>query len=108
MAAHRGGVPKVILPLVAPGIFTTAIIAFIGVSTEFLIALHFLQDKNMQTATAAISKFTGTTGFDTPCGTIMAAGVFVTVPLLLAVLIFQRCIVAGLVPGGVKWQYRTS
>ena len=44
----------------------------------------------MQTATVAISKFTGTTGFDTPYGTIMAAGVVVTVPLLLAVLVFQR------------------
>lgn len=93
---------KVILPLAAPGVFTTAIIVFIGAWNEFLIALTFLQDKNMQTATVAISKFTGTTGFDTPYGTIMAAGVIVTVPLILAVLIFQRRIVAGLTAGGVK------
>jgi multiple sugar transport system permease protein len=93
---------KVILPLAAPGVFTTAIIVFIGAWNEFLIALTFLQDKNMQTATVAISKFTGTTGFDTPYGTIMAAGVLVTVPLLLAVLVFQRRIVAGLTAGGVK------
>ena len=93
---------KVILPLAAPGVFTTAIIVFIGAWNEFLIALTFLQDKNMQTATVAISKFTGTTGFDTPYGTIMAAGVVVTVPLILAVLVFQRRIVAGLTAGGVK------
>jgi len=93
---------KVILPLAAPGVFTTAIIVFIGAWNEFLIALTFLQDKNMQTATVAISKFTGTTGFETPYGTIMAAGVLVTVPLLLAVLVFQRRIVAGLTAGGVK------
>jgi multiple sugar transport system permease protein len=93
---------KVILPLAAPGVFTTAIIVFIGAWNEFLIALTFLQDKNMQTATVAISKFTGTTGFDTPYGTIMAAGVVVTVPLILAVLLFQRRIVAGLTAGGVK------
>jgi len=93
---------KVILPLAAPGVFTTAIIVFIGAWNEFLIALTFLQDKNMQTATVAISKFTGTTGFDTPYGTIMAAGVLVTVPLILAVLVFQRRIVAGLTAGGVK------
>ena len=73
---------KVILPLAAPGVFTTAIIVFIGAWNEFLLALTFLQDKNMQTATVAISKFTGSTGFDTPYGTIMAAGVVVTVPLL--------------------------
>lgn len=93
---------KVILPLAAPGVFTTAIIVFIGAWNEYLVALTFLTDTNMQTATVAISKFTGTTGFDTPYGTIMAAGVIVTVPLLIAVLIFQRRIVAGLTAGGVK------
>jgi multiple sugar transport system permease protein len=93
---------KVILPLAAPGVFTTAIIVFIGAWNEYLVALTFLQDPNRQTATVAISKFTGTTGFDTPYGTIMAAGVIVTVPLLIAVLLFQRRIVAGLTAGGVK------
>jgi multiple sugar transport system permease protein len=93
---------KVILPLAAPGVFTTAIIVFIGAWNEFLLALTFLQDASRQTATVAISKFTGTTGFDTPYGTIMAAGVVVTVPLLLGVLVFQRRIVAGLTAGGVK------
>jgi len=93
---------KVILPLAAPGVFTTAIIVFIGAWNEFLVALTFLTDTDRQTATVAISKFTGTTGFDTPYGSIMAAGVIVTVPLLIAVLIFQRRIVAGLTAGGVK------
>jgi len=93
---------KVILPLAAPGVFTTAIIVFIGAWNEYLVALTFLQDPSKQTATVAISKFTGTTGFDTPYGSIMAAGVIVTVPLLIAVLIFQRRIVAGLTAGGVK------
>jgi multiple sugar transport system permease protein len=93
---------KVILPLAAPGVFTTAIIVFIGAWNEFLLALTFLQDPAKQTATVAISKFTGTTGFDVPYGTIMAAGVVVTVPLILAVLAFQRRIVAGLTAGGVK------
>lgn len=93
---------KVILPLAAPGVFTTAIIVFIGAWNEFLVALTFLPAPSKQTATVAISKFTGATGFDTPYGTIMAAGVVVTVPLLIAVLIFQRRIVAGLTAGGVK------
>ena len=93
---------KVILPLAAPGVFTTAIIVFIGAWNEFLVALTFLTNNDRQTATVAISKFTGTTGFDTPYGTIMAAGVIVTVPLLIAVLLFQRRIVAGLTAGGVK------
>ena len=53
---------KVILPLAAPGVFTTAIIVFIGAWNEFLFALTFLQDAQMQTATVAISKFTGAVG----------------------------------------------
>ena len=35
-------------------------------------------------------------------GTIMDAGLIVTVPLLIVVLLFQRRIVAGLTAGGVK------
>jgi multiple sugar transport system permease protein len=93
---------RVILPLAAPGIFTTAIITFIAVWNEFLIALTFATRSDMYTATVAISKFTGQYGFDTPWGSIMAAGVILTVPLIILVLVFQRRIVAGLTAGGVK------
>ncbi len=91
---------KIIIPLAAPGVFTTAILTFIAAWNDFLIPLRF--GPNLQTATVAISKFTGVTGFDTPYGTRMAAGVIVTVPLLIMVLLFQRRIVAGLTAGGVK------
>lgn len=93
---------KVILPLAAPGVFTTAIITFIAVWNDFMIALQFGTTPEMYTAVVAVSKFTGVSGFDIPWGTIMAAGVMITVPLLVAVLIFQRRIVAGLTAGGVK------
>ena len=93
---------KIIIPLAAPGMFTTAIITFIAAWNEFIIALSMVNEKSMQTATVAISKFTGLTNFDTPFGTQMAAGVVVTIPLIIAVLIFQRRIIAGLTAGGVK------
>ncbi len=93
---------KVILPLAAPGVFTTAIITFIAVWNEFMIALTFGTRSDMYTAVVALSKFTGQYGFDTPWGTIMAAGVILTVPLIILVLFFQRRIVAGLTAGGVK------
>ncbi|GGV07010.1 ABC transporter permease [Actinomadura cremea] len=93
---------KVIVPLAAPGVFTTAILTFIAAWNEFLIALSMVNEKDMQTATVAISKFTGVSGFDQPFGTQMAAGVIVTVPLIVVVLVFQRRIVAGLTAGGVK------
>jgi multiple sugar transport system permease protein len=93
---------KIIIPLSAPGVFTTAIITFIAAWNEFIIALSMVNKKEMQTATVAISKFTGAYGFDQPFGTQMAAGVIVTVPLVIVVLIFQRRIIAGLTAGGVK------
>lgn len=93
---------RVILPLAAPGMFTTAIITFIAAWNEFIFALSMVNDKEMKTATVAISQFTGISGFDSPFGTKMAAGVIVTVPLVIVVLIFQRRIIAGLTAGGVK------
>ena len=93
---------KVIVPLAAPGVFTTAIITFIAVWNDYMIALQFGTTPEMYTSIVALSKFTGAYGYDTPWGTIMAAGVIITVPLLVAVLIFQRRIVAGLTAGGVK------
>jgi multiple sugar transport system permease protein len=61
-----------------------------------------VNQKEMKTATVAISQFTGAYGYDSPFGTKMAAGVIVTVPLVVVVLIFQRRIIAGLTAGGVK------
>ena len=93
---------KVILPLTAPGVFTTAILTFIAAWNEFLIAVSMVNETSMQTATVAISRFGGSTGFDIPYGTKMAAGVVVTVPLVIVVLIFQRRIISGLTAGAIK------
>lgn len=93
---------KVLLPLAAPGVFTTAILTFIHSWNEFIIALSMVNDPNLQTATVAISKFTGATEFQAPFGEQMAAGVIVTIPLVIMVLIFQRRIVEGLTSGATK------
>jgi multiple sugar transport system permease protein len=92
---------KVILPLAAPGLFTTAILAFISAWNEYLIASQ-LSDDSTQPVTVAIASFTGSQPHQEPYTTIMAAGTIVTVPLVILVLIFQRQIVAGLTAGGVK------
>ncbi|WP_199431495.1 carbohydrate ABC transporter permease [Qaidamihabitans albus] len=93
---------KVILPLAVPGVFTTAIIVFVVAWNEFIIALTMVNEPGMQTVTVRISQFVGTAAHDSPFGTRMAAGVIATVPLVIAVLLFQRRIVAGLTSGGVK------
>ncbi|SDD13586.1 carbohydrate ABC transporter membrane protein 2, CUT1 family [Actinokineospora iranica] len=93
---------RIVLPLAAPGVFTTAIITFVAAWNEFLIALSMTNDAAMQTAPVAISKFTGASQFETPFGSQMAAGVLVTIPLVVLVVVFQRRIVDGLTAGAVK------
>jgi multiple sugar transport system permease protein len=92
----------IILPLAAPGVFTTAILVFIYAWNEYLIASVMSQTLASEPVTKAIAKFTGESQFQQPFGTQMAAGVIVTVPLVILVLAFQRRIVAGLTAGGVK------
>lgn len=91
---------KVIVPLAAPGVFTTAILVFIHAWNEFLFALSFMSKDTMRTVPVAIAMFPGE--HDLPWGDIAAASVVVTVPLIVMVLIFQRRIIAGLTAGGVK------
>jgi multiple sugar transport system permease protein len=93
---------KVIIPIAAPGVFTTAIIVFVAAWNEYIIALTMTNKADIRTATVAVTFFTGTTGRDVPTGTIMAAGMILTIPLIIMVLIFQRRIVSGLTAGGVK------
>jgi multiple sugar transport system permease protein len=92
---------KIILPLAAPGIFTTAILAFISAWNEFLIASQLSNDAT-QPVTVAIANFAGALPRVEPYTAVMAAGTIVTIPLVIMVLIFQRQIVSGLTAGAVK------
>lgn len=95
-------VTQVFLPLLWPALVTTGLLAFIGAWNEFLFALTFTASEAQRTVPVAIALLSGASQFETPWGTIMAASVIVTVPLIVLVLIFQRKIVAGLTAGGVK------
>ncbi|MFI5505071.1 carbohydrate ABC transporter permease [Corynebacterium kutscheri] len=91
----------VLLPLAAPALFTTAILAFITTWNEFMLARQ-LSTTATEPVTVAIARFSGPSAFEYPYTAIMAAGTLVTVPLIIMVLIFQRRIVSGLTAGGVK------
>jgi multiple sugar transport system permease protein len=93
---------KVIAPLAAPGMFTSAILVFIFAWNDFLFATALTSTNRARTVPAAITFFTGSSQFDFPTGQIAAASVVVTIPIIIMVLIFQRRIVAGLTSGAVK------
>ncbi|WP_293951341.1 carbohydrate ABC transporter permease [uncultured Corynebacterium sp.] len=92
---------KILLPLAAPALFTTAILAFIASWNEFMLARQ-LSTTATEPVTVAIARFSGPNSFEYPYASVMAAGALVTVPLIIMVLIFQRRIVSGLTAGGVK------
>src|SRR5437763_1483766 len=87
---------KVILPLAAPGVFTTAILVFIYAWNDFVFALSLTSTTRAQTVPPAIQSFTGVSQFTAPTGAIAAAAIIVTIPIVIMVLFFQRRMVAGL------------
>ena len=93
---------KVFMPLLWPALVSTGLLAFIGAWTEFLYALTFVVEDTERTVPVGISQISGATAYDSPWGSIMAASVIVTVPLLVLVLLFQQKIVSGLTAGAVK------
>ncbi|WP_433729013.1 carbohydrate ABC transporter permease [Nocardia sp. CA-129566] len=91
----------VMLPLAAPAVFTTAILAFIASVNEYLLA-RLLSSDRTEPVTVAIARFSGNNPLVQPYAAIMAAGTMVTIPLVIMVLLFQRRIISGLTAGGVK------
>lgn len=93
----------ILLPLTAPALVTTGLLAFISAWNEYLFALTFTTiNPSAQTVPVAIALFSGKIQRQDPVAEVMAASVLVTIPLLILVLVFQRRIVEGLTAGAVK------
>ncbi len=93
---------KVVAPLAAPGIVTAGILVFIFCWNDLLFAISLTSTERSITAPAAIANFTGASQFEEPTGSIAAAAMVITIPIIIFVLFFQRRIVAGLTSGAVK------
>jgi multiple sugar transport system permease protein len=93
---------KAIVPLAAPGVFTTALIAFFIAWNDFVYGISLTSTSAARPVPAALAFFTGASQFEEPTGAISAAAVVVTIPVVVLVLLFQRQIVSGLTQGAVK------
>jgi multiple sugar transport system permease protein len=93
---------KAIVPLAAPGVFTTALIAFFIAWNDFVYGISLTSTDRARPVPAALAFFTGASQFEEPTGSISAAAIVVTVPVVILVLLFQRQIVSGLTQGAVK------
>ena len=92
---------KVIVPVAAPGIFSTALLSFVFAFNELLFALLLTTDARARTIPVGIALFEGLHG-EIPWGAVMAAATLTTVPVVALTLVFQRRIIQGLTRGAVK------
>ena len=95
-------ITKVFAPIMGPALVTTGLLAFIGAWNEFMFALTFVISGENRTVPVAIALLQGASQYELPWGSIMAASVTVTLPIIVMVLIFQKRIVSGLTAGAVK------
>lgn len=93
---------QILLPLTLPALVTTGILTFIFAWNEFIFALTFITVEDLKTIPVAAAQIGGSSMFEIPYGTIAAATVLGTLPLVLLVLFFQKKIVQGLTSGAVK------
>lgn len=93
----------ILLPLTAPAMITTGLLAFIAAWNEYLFALTFTSiESSARTVPVAMALFSGEVARQEPFGEIMAASVIVTIPLLILIYIFQKRLIEGLTAGAVK------
>jgi trehalose/maltose transport system permease protein len=95
-------VTRIFVPLLAPALVSTGLLAFVAAWNEFLFALTFTLTESARTVPVAIASMSGASAHELPWGRIMAASVLVSVPVVLLVLVLQRRIVAGLTAGAIR------
>lgn len=92
---------KILFPLVAPGVISTSVFAFIAAWNDYLIAYTFMKDQAMYTLPIWLATFsTPTNGTD--FGGQMAASVLFALPVVIFFMIIQRNLVSGMSAGAVK------
>lgn len=100
--SRTGLLTRIVVPMSAPALATTAILVFIFAWNEFLFALTFMTRDSARTVPVGIAMLRGATIYEIPWGQISAAIVLTTTPVVIMVLLLQRRIVQGLTAGAVK------
>lgn len=100
--SRLGILTRVVLPVSAPALAAAGILVFIFSWNEFVIANTFIQTDSLRTVPVGIAMISGGTSREFPWGPISAAVVITTLPVVVAVMAFQRWILSGLTAGAVK------
>ena len=90
----------IVLPLLAPGLASAALLTFLFSWNEFLFAYTFTATEASRTVPVALALFPGV--FEVPWGDIAAASMLASVPPLVLVIGLQRYLVRGLLSGALR------
>jgi ABC-type glycerol-3-phosphate transport system permease component len=99
-ATRLGAMWRVILPLAAPGLATTAVLCFLEGWKEFMLALTFMNDESRKTLPVVIQSFVGRGDVD--WASVMAASVIYTLPVAIVFLFLRKHLMRGTTAGAVK------
>jgi len=99
-AGRLGVLARVIVPLVAPGVASAALLTFLASWNEFLFAYTFTATEASRTVPVALALFPGV--FEVPWGDIAAASILASLPPIIIVVGLQRWLVQGLTAGALK------
>jgi multiple sugar transport system permease protein len=89
---------RIVLPLSRPILAVVSIFAIVAAWKDFIWPLLVLQNPEVQTLSVALQRFEP----DTPINLILAGLVLASIPMVVAFLVFQRQILAGLTAGSIK------
>ena len=91
---------KVVLPLVAPGVVSTAIYVFINAWNEYLYSMILMSSSDKTTISVAVKTLEGADILN--WGSLMAACAIVVVPSIIFFCFIQSKLAGGLSDGAVK------
>jgi ABC-type glycerol-3-phosphate transport system permease component len=99
-ATRLGALWRVVLPLAAPGLATTAVLCFLEGWKEFLLALTFLNEEERKTVPLVLQSFVGRG--DTDWGSVMATSVLYTLPVAVVFLLLRKHLMTIRTAGAIK------
>jgi len=91
---------RILVPLIAPSIAAAAVIAFFTAWNEYVFAVTFIYDKELQPASVGVAGYIGEQ--DTSIQTIMAVALIFTLPAVAFYLFAQKYVISGMTAGAVK------
>jgi len=97
---YLGTLVRIMIPLSAPGIVATLLLAFLMSWEEFFMALIMTSSAASKTIPISIAEFSGRHSID--FGMMATGGILAAIPPVIIALIFQKYIVGGLLSGAVK------